>query len=535
MLSQRFLGGMISGAGSVVIKQGLNLALLPVLIFHLGIEPFGLYMMLVGLQEVAQLLDLGFGNAAVQMLASLHAQAECPEATRQRRALLTLAHGLFAALGGVTLLGGLALWPVFPDWFGVSPTLADSARLALVLMSLEAALMLYLSYFRALLLSHCQHQWSNWADTVYHIAGIGGGLALVSLGFGLPGLLAARLAGAGIKLAIIMVQALRLEPTALRPGGGFCLQTFHRLSRLTGHAMAVNISVIVSHKIDTLVIGAFLGVSWVAYYEMAFRLPGSALQLCVRISEGVFPLFARLMAPASQPGASSLQADRQKARLVFLRMSALNGFLIAAMLLALVFYYPDLFRLFSAGRMVLGPSLAVLAVSVPIIWSGALQIPACYFLYTANRRRYLTISSLLAALANVAISLALVKPLGIVGVALGTLIPQLIQHQASLIAESCRELGISLRDYLAAVHGPTLTLLLAAFALLAGMDSVGLWQGLPRLLAIFLNSSVVLGLAALGWFLWTASPPERALLRNTLLMPLQRHWLRLRGRATGEI
>ncbi|MBK8190616.1 MAG: oligosaccharide flippase family protein [Vampirovibrionales bacterium] len=519
MASRRFLGGMLSGAGSVVVRQGLNLALVPVVIYYLGVEPFGLYMMLVGLQELTQLLDLGFGNAAVRLLSATQADRDRPDNAQSRRELMTIAHSLFALLGALAVGAGFALAPAFPVWFGVSPALADVSRLALILMAIEGGLTLYVSYFRALLLSHCLHQWSNIADTVYNLVGIGGGLAMVAFGYGLPGLLAARLLGALLKIAIITTHALRVEPMAFWPGVAFCRASFIKLVSLTGHAMAVNVSVIVSHKIDTLVIGAFLGVSSVGYYEMAFRLPGSALQLCVRISEGAFPLFARFMTPAC---AASADTDKEKARLLFLRMSALNGFLISMMLLAITFYYPDLFRLFSAGKMALGPSLAVLAVSVPIIWSGALQIPACYFLYAANRQRYLTVSSVLAALANVVISLALVKPFGIVGVALGTLIPQLIQHQFSLIAESCRELGVSLRTYLAAVHGPTLVAVLGAWAALTLIETLLPHGGASRLLEIAATVSLVLGLATWAWFTWTASAAERAMARDVLLAPLQR-------------
>ncbi len=503
-MGRRFLMGMLSGAGSVVVKHLLNILLLPVLIHILGVELFGLYMLLVGIQELCLLLDLGFTDAIVKLLSATQGVMDTP----RYKQIMKMGHVLFLSISLLILAIGLGTAPFFPLLFNIGPDLQTLSQVALTLIIVEGVVTLYVTHYRAILLSHCLHQWNNVGDTLFNLIGVGVGVGLLVAGYGLIGLLLARLAGALVRAAIVMIFALKIEADALWPRARLEFGLFREMVGLTFHAMMVNISVIVSHKIDTLVIAAFLPLVAVGFYEIVFRLLGSILQLCMKICDGVFPLFARLMSAA----------DTKNARQLFLRMSCFNNFLVGSLLIFVVGFYPELFAFFSAGRMEIGPTLPVLAIAVPVIWSSALQIPACYFLYTSDRQRYLTVSSLIAAGCNLALSLALVQPLGIVGVALGTLIPQVVQHQLSLIPESCRALNISLKDYLTAVH--------LKVAVIFGFLSLGIWLVRPFLL-LTPNPLIPIGLFGLVlwagvswlWFAWTASEQEKSFFVLKIVAP----------------
>ena len=65
---RRTLLGMASGAGSIVIKTGLNLLVIPLMVTRLGMDMFGLYILLVGILEIAVLLDFGVTPALATLL-----------------------------------------------------------------------------------------------------------------------------------------------------------------------------------------------------------------------------------------------------------------------------------------------------------------------------------------------------------------------------------------------------------------------------------------------------------------------------------
>jgi O-antigen/teichoic acid export membrane protein len=97
--------------------------------------------------------------------------------------------------------------------------------------------------------------------------------------------------------------------------------------------------------------------------------------------------------------------------------------------------------------------------------------------------------------ANVAISLALVRSHGILGVALGTAIPN-VAFAAVVLVLACRELGVGVRDFLAYVAGRATFGALVPLAFLV-WAKVGLGvEGLQQLVA---TGVVMVVLFALVW------------------------------------
>lgn len=514
----RLLTGMISGAGSVIIKIALNILLIPILIYSLGIELYGLYVLLIGLVELLLIMDLGFTSAIIKELGACQTQNRSEKAQE----LLKLGHYLYASLSALILVIGLILMPWFTQAFHLSATLAETTRIVLPLILLEGALGLYTCYYRSILLAHCLHQWANISDTLFNILSNSIGLFLLLAGYGLPALLISRLCAALLRTILLIVQALKVEPHALAPQAPFRLKTMMEIVRLSVHATMVNLSVIISHKIDNFVIAAFLSLRMVGVFEIVFRFLGIALQVTSKIAEVVLPMFSRVIAMAQQ----------DKARYLFLRMSCLNNLVVSLLLLLIVSFYPQLFQLFSAGQIPIGPTIPILMIAIPCVWSGALQMPAGYYLFASGRQSYLSQSSLIAALCNLALSLMLIKPFGLVGVAVGTLIPQLIQHQAGLIRESCKALRITLWEYISSVH----------LSVLPALVSVFLWIQVLRPLTNWgIASWIPLGLIALSgvlvggwvWYTWSSTPGEKAFLTERILNPLKCRLIPTTGAANG--
>lgn len=506
-LARRSVFGMASGAGSVVIKTALNLLVIPVMLAKLGSEAFGLYLLLLAFLEMSQLVGLGLTNALTRLLGGENAD---------RRPYLKAGHVLFMLLGALVLLTGLALWPSFTRLFNVPLTLIAVGNTAFILMMVEAALMAYSCYYQAVLLSHCAHQWTNIGDTVYALTANIGALIMLALGFDLSAILMVRLLGAVIRLGLMMRQSIKFEPAAIRTRTPLSMGALKETGQLSLQGMMINFSVIISHKIDDIVIAHFLNLEAVAIYELVFRLLGITIQVCLKISEVAFPLFSRMAA----------KAQRDEARQLFLRMSSLLNFTAAMMIMLVLCYYTDLLGLLSSGKVAIAQTYPVLMIAVPVVLSGVLQMPASSWLFAWGEQKFLTVSSIAAALANLALSLLLVKWLGpkgwgLLGVALGTAIPQLIQHQGSLIRKVCQSLNISLRQYLGSVHGAILVPICISYLW------VQLWQPLvhacPMLLgAIALCAGSALLLGAVIWFTLSASPLEKDLLSQHFITPLMK-------------
>lgn len=503
-LWRRNLGGMASGAGSVALKTGLNIVVVPVLLAHLGLDAFGFYMLLVGVLELSMLLDLGVSAALVKLLGGE------TEDSHQRRAYLKAGHGLFLGLGLVLLLLGLSASPWINVALNLPVELAAIAPLGLALIIAESALTLYGCYYQSILLAHCEHQWSNLADSLYSILINVGALVLLFAGFHLPEILMVRLAAAALRLGFMAMHALRLEPFAWRPRVPLNGSVVREMAHLSGHAMMINLSIIVSHKIDVVLIAMFLPIGMVGVYELVFRLLGLIIQVSLKISEGVLPLYARMASAGERPSACQL----------FLRMSSLLNFIAVMTIMLVVSFYSELLTTFSSGQVTVEQTWPVLLVAIPIIISGVLQMPANAWLFSWGHQRFLTVSSLAAAGCNLLLSLALVRPLGLIGVALGTAVPQLLQHQFWLIRKTCRELDISGLRYLRAVHGAILIPVGVSFLWVQIWRPLASEAALPLLpIALIAASAMFLGFVL--WFGLSASTLERDILTQKLIRPLQ--------------
>lgn len=515
-MSQRYVMGMLSGAGSVVLRSALNIIVVPVLIAKLGLEAFGLYIVLVAILEVATFLDLGATSAIVTLLGG--------EANEQeRRSILKVGHVWFGVLAALFLIGGLLGQNQFCPAFHIAPALQSVALTSFLLMVVESTMSLYSCYCRTVLLAHCAHQWTNIADSTANLlTNIGSLIALLS-GYGLVEIMMIRIVAATLRMALMLAQTARLEPLAFRPNVPFDLKSFINVARLSGHSMMINVSIIISHKIDDLVIAHFLPLSAVGIYEIVFRFLGITLQIGLKLSEGIYPVFAKLAA----------NRQVEEARQLFLRKSAFLNIVSVLILMIIVSYYPELFALFSAGKIPMPQTLPILAVALPCVLSGVLQMPANAWLFTWGHQRFVSITSLCAALANLVLSVVLVQHWGIVGVAVGTLIPQLIQHQIGLIGKTCKALGIPVMNYLSAVH---------AKALLPALVAGG-WVFLfrpflphaPFLLPAIAIIGTTAGLLGSGlWFQLNATAQEKQVLNQMLkevfvvklLLPLKRRWVK---------
>jgi O-antigen/teichoic acid export membrane protein len=195
---------------------------------------------------------------------------------------------------------------------------------------------------------------------------------------------------------------------------------------------------------DNIVISVFLGVDKVAAYAVAFQLWALAIAALWSGVDVLLPFFARW---AARDAAESL-------RLAFIRSTkfAVAGTILAAILLA------------AYGRRAIawwvGPTLYA---GDGVLWVFALMLLIATPIHTAalvlaglGRHRAPAIGGAVEALLNLALSVLLVRRLGVLGVALGTLVAGLLTNAWVAPRAACRELKISARTYLAVAVAPGL-------------------------------------------------------------------------------
>ena len=191
-----------------------------------------------------------------------------------------------------------------------------------------------------------------------------------------------------------------------------------------------------SFETDALVIGALLSVSMIPFYAIANSLVVYLVEFIVGIAAVVAPMTTALWA----------EGRRDELREMFLKWSKVALSLTIAAGLFLMVLGPR-FIGWWIDHEYEGPSGGVLRV---LMASCFVFLPArgvaLPVLMGLGKPGIPTIAFLAAGVLNLIMSAALARPLGLVGVALGTAIPN-VMFAILIVAVACRELNITLLEY----------------------------------------------------------------------------------------
>jgi O-antigen/teichoic acid export membrane protein len=289
--------------------------------------------------------------------------------------------------------------------------------------------------------------------------------------------------------------ALRARAPALKLGlGGFERAMARSLFGFSLYATLLNFGTQFAYRTDALVIGAFLAPADITDFDVGNKFFDPLASFMLGIGAVVMPLAARYQAAG----------DLAALRAVFLRWSKIALSLVLAVGLYLVALGPEFLAWWVAPRhaQASGPVLQVLMLSFLVYLPvRALCVPV---LLGLGLPRPPAVGLLVMGLVNLGISVALVRPLGILGVALGTALPNVV-FAGWMLRLACRALGVPVTEYLGHVAGRCLPGALVSLALLFALKLGPGIEGLVPLLAAG-AAHVVVFVAVWSGFVYRGDP-----------------------------
>ena len=259
-------------------------------------------------------------------------------------------------------------------------------------------------------------------------------------------------------------------------------------------------------------IGAFIGSAAVAVWAPAERIISGTQRLTNQLNGVLFPVIV------------DSDATQQKERLqqILLQGTRLSLVMVVPIAAALILLADPLVHAW------LGTRAAAMAGTIPVIQILALAVAIRVgnatgntLLKGAGEHRMLAFVNLGTGIANLAMSIALIKPFGLIGVAMGTLIPIAFSAIFILYPASCRRVGLPV--WQAVVHS-VLPALWPAFVVGAGLALTRLISS-GTLLAVVLQA-VAGGIVYLALFFAIAiGRRDRALYTSKALELLGRRGL----------
>ena len=449
-----------------IISAGLSFLLVPLIIGALGDRWYGVWVVVGTFMGYYGLLDFGIASATQRFLALEYAKDQQQDAQE----IIGTSFLMFAAIGVAALLisGGLI--------FAAPLLVADEADVALIrkvlaVMAIDIALSFPMSVFHTVLSSRMRIDLIaliNIVKSVVRFCGI---------------FYVTRTTGTIIDLAIVTImvnQAANLAVMELArwqmPGRGLTLRRFsmERVRSLLSFGKFTFLAAIgdlLRFRIDVLVIGYFLGAALVTPYNIALRLHEVAGQVVANVVSGFQPLFVNHYAKGDVAAVRERMLTVTRIGLTLSTLISGGVILIAEPLIDIWVGHEYLAALFP---------LFILRVISPL---GVGQSPGIQVLYAYGRHKYYAYLTVVEAVLNVIISIALVSSMGIIGVALGTAIPFVIAKLFVLPPIICGTVNLDISRYYRILLGYISLCALIQLPLLYGLvilewrDSI--WLALP--------------------------------------------------------
>ncbi len=410
----RIVQAVCSGTATRLLSAGLTLISLPLTVRYLGADRYGVWATVITTVVWINLLDLGIANTLTNDISRAYALEDKSSAARYFSSALALT-------GGVAALAGIAFVLVFPriDWlalFNAGPNV--SARELEGTIAVAAGLTLLglpCNLVSKLLAGYQELHRYNYAVAAGTVASLAGLVLGVVLRVPMPVLL---LMSAGCltlaSLITLLIVVTWLKPWLSPRPSLVDRRSVTELLNSGSSFFLIQVAAVVVFSSDNLVVSHYLGASEVTPYSVTWRLVGLAAVLQSLIFPALWPAYAEAYARRDY------HWIRRTFSLTMTGTLALN--LIFAMLLAL--FGRPLIRLW-AGTDAVPSTYLLLAMAAWGVISGFMSVESC-LLAALNRTRAQAVLSIVAAAVNIALSLALVRHIGSLGVISGTILSYLL-------------------------------------------------------------------------------------------------------------
>ncbi len=438
---------IVKNVGSSWFSLGVSVLvgifLSPFILHRLGDTAFGIWVLIFSVTGYYGLFDLGIRSSVIRYVSTYTATGDEAGLAKLINTSLATYTGIAAVAMVVTLVGSL-----FVDrLFRIPPEFLATARWLFLMVGGAVALGFPTGVFGGILEGMQRFYLVNVTNLVATL--VRAALIVLALTHGY-GLLTVALITVVLPILGSLVRAgfvLRILPI------GFGWKYVDRTSlREIASYSAVSFILMIAYKLrfktDEIVIGSFLSVTAITYFSIGDRLLDYA-------SEVVSSL-AQIFVPMS--GQSHAKGDINRLRTILVAGNRACALIIFPMTAVLIILGKSVITAWVGARYVPASYPVLVVLAVPLTFALA-QSASNRILYGMAKHKSLAWVMLMESVANLILSIVLIRPFGIVGDAMGTAIPLMCTCLFFLPRHLCRLLGLRIRTFLREAY--TLPLLLA--------------------------------------------------------------------------
>ena len=382
---------------------------------------FGIFVLTSSVIAYSNVLDLGIGVTVQKMVAERAHGGPSDEVTT----IVRNAVAIFVVAGAVVLAVLLGMEPFLGSIFKVSGENLHLFRITLAIAALGIGISFPSAIYTAVHQAHGDYRYMSILGICNQAVQVSIGMGLLLTGFGIVALVTLGTTLNVIAFLFKLNHSRRRFGVRVREGKSSWAVTRQMFS-MSVWIFLMNVSSHLIFSTDNIVVGAVLGTSAVAAFQVALG-PSSALQVAGNQFDVV-----------SLTAAASLRAQQAMNDLRRLLLEATRVAAAVAMpgLVVFALWGRQLLALW-VGRSFVTSYSTLIVLSIGYLFA-TLTGAAGQVILALNRYRLVALLSVAEAVTNLVLSIVLAKHIGIVGVALGTTIPLTVMAFGFFIPFSCR-------------------------------------------------------------------------------------------------
>jgi O-antigen/teichoic acid export membrane protein len=484
----RALKNVVSSWGGLAVNIAVGFFLSPFILHHLGDEAFGLWVLIFSLTGYYGIFDFGIRSSLIRYVSKFQATGDRDELARLVNTSLFTYTLLGLALVVLTAVGGIYVNRLFRIPIGS----LRNARTLFLIVGYSLALGFPLGISGGILEGLQRFYLLNWTNIVATL--LRAILIVYVLRHGL-GLLSVALITVSLPLVASAVRSV-IAQRFLRIPYGWKYVSRGSLRQVANYG-SITFMIIVAgrlrFKTDAVIIGSFLSAGAITYFSIGSRLVDYAGEVVSSLAQIFTPMSSHFHATG----------DYAQLRKIFVSGNRACAIVMFPLTVTLVIMGKSIIEAWVGVRYV--SSYTVLLILLIPFTLYTAQSTSNRILFGMSLHKSLAYIVLMEGIANVILSIALVRPLGIVGDAIGTAIPLLCTSVFFLPRHLCRHLDIPVRKFLVEAYGYPVLLCVPLSVALLLMQRSFYAHRYPQLILNLLVGCAVYGLGLL-WFVIASDP-----------------------------
>jgi O-antigen/teichoic acid export membrane protein len=484
----RALKNVTSSWAGLAMNIAVGFFLSPFILHHLGDDAFGVWVLIFSLTGYYGIFDFGIRSSLIRYVSKFQATGDKEQLAR----LINTSLFTYSCLGVIllvpTVLGGLYV----DHLFHIPAAFLRDARTLFFMVGSALALGFPLGIAGGILEGLQRFYLLNWTN-------------IVSTAMRAVLIVVALIHGYGLVTIALITVSLPLVTSAIRAGMAQRLlairygwkyvdrESFRQVANYGSVTFMIIVAARLRFRTDAVIIGSFLSAAAITHFSIGARLVDYAGEVVSSLAQIFTPM-------ASQFHAAG---DYNRLRQIFISGNRACAFVMFPICVSLIVMGKSVIEAWMGPRYV-SSYVILLILLIPSTLYNA-QTTSNRILFGMSQHKALAIVVLIEGVANLILSIALVRPLGIVGDAIGTAIPLVCTAILFLPRHMCRKLEVPLRKFISDAYLYPALFCIPMTLTLAFIQRSFYAHRYPQLVLNLFVGWIVYGACAL-WFFATREP-----------------------------